>query len=585
MRLVLIETSGNQSYIFATNKLRENVGASELTYRTGTQWVLEAVERNGGPSLWDENAAELRKNLLNQSNSRMPIAEIEVIVATSGKAMLLVKDAEVGRKVIREVTCRALKDAPGLDVCGVVSDDFDWKESALGKIVSETHEQLDQTRDNRPGIALRFLRLPVVMECATSGLPAAKWDERKEGEEPAARSAVSLKKREGSKSYGPRMKTLLRLQEIDRDFADNIGDLERCCDWLAVVHADGNGVGQIFRDFWENSGCEERQGNGEAIEKLNRDYVETYRKFSIALDVCTEEAFILALRKLQGWKDKLRSLQRIKKNSDVVLPILPILLGGDDLTLVCDGQAALQFTHVFLTEFEAQTANLRTKDPELQRELSGVISRIAKKALRVPRLSACAGIAIVKPHFPFSAAYDLAEQLIKSAKTQKPQSALDFHMLYDASGSNLDRIREKLHRDDGKTRLYARPYLVTPTKDSGAEQGRTKPDDWQELEKRVKAIFAKDEDGRRKLPNSQLHDLRGGLFLGKEGADARYHLIRQRYEKQGIATFDEDGRKSLFFAEPNEVHRTRLLDALDAANFWVEEDQENPNGQNGEDAQ
>ncbi len=579
MHLVLIETSGNQNYIFATNKLRENVGASELTYRLGTQWVLEAVALNQGPKFWpdkpeDEDANELRRQILNPP-MRMPDAKIEVIVATSGKAMLLVDNKETGRAIIREVTGRALKDAPGIDVCGVISDEFFWEKESLDKIVRETHKRLDRIRDNRPGAALRFLRLPVVMECATSGLPAAIWDERKEGGEPsAARSVVSVCKRKGSKSYGPRMKKLLRLSQIKGDFADNISVLEKYCDWVAVVHADGNGVGQIFWDFWKYSGCEAMKENGENIEEVNRSYVESYRKFSIALDICTEEAFIFALQNIR--KDKLRSLQRIKEDRKDIVPILPILLGGDDLTVVCDGQAALQMTRDFLTTFEWQTAR-----KDLPFALNDIIPQIATASANVAsnNLSASAGVAIIKPHFPFSAAYDLAKQLIESAKQMKPHSALDFHALYDASGSDLDRIRERLHLDESKTRLYARPYVVTPLDESGTDLHA-----WQKLEARIKAIFKKDADGRRCLPNSQLHDLRSGLFLGEKGADARYQLIRERYREQGIAIFDEDGRKSLFFTR-NGYRQTHLLDALDAANFWIETGEENENSQIGEDAQ
>jgi hypothetical protein len=604
MHVVLIETSGNQRYIFATNKLRENVGASELTYRVGTQWTLEADERLA--DLWprDENAAQLRRNLLDQQ----PIGEngnqVEVIVATSGKALLLVDNRETGSRIIRAVTTKVLKQAPGIDVCGVIGGPFELDKKELGDAIREVHNQLDRVREDRPGVALRLLRLPVVMECATSGLPAAVWDKPEKGQEPsAARSAVSIAKRKGSKSYGPRMERLLRLNQISAEFANNIGVLEKYCDWLAVVHADGNGIGQIFEEFWKNSSCKERRANGAALEVVNREFIDFYRRFSIALDVCTEEAFISALDRLRSWKNNLRSLRRIKENRDMVLPILPIVLGGDDLTVVCDGQVALQFTRDFLTQFERQTSTLETNDEVLQRKLTGVIPLIAQTAIGVSRLSACAGIAIVKPHFPFSAAYKLAEQLIRSAKEVKkklrtedgqpyPCSAIDFHSLYDASGSDLNDIRQRLRTDEHGTLLYGRPYVITPQElfaETLTGKDWAMRHDWQEFEKGVRAIFATDEDGRRRLPGSQLHDLRGGLFLGKDGADARYQLIRRRYLEQGITRFDEadqDFGKSLFFKEEieeangnkNEIYRTRLLDTLDAANFWVEEEQEGKNG-------
>ncbi len=105
MHLVLIETSGNQQYIFASNRLRENVGASELVYRVGTTFVLEAVAGVGGPQLGQGGAQDLRVSLLDaQKNAALHdgVQGVEVILAASGKAMLLVSDEAKGRRIVSE---------------------------------------------------------------------------------------------------------------------------------------------------------------------------------------------------------------------------------------------------------------------------------------------------------------------------------------------------------------------------------------------------------------------------------------------------------------------------------------------------
>jgi hypothetical protein len=64
-----------------------------------------------------------------------------------------------------------------------------------------------------------------------------------------------------------------------------------------------------------------------------------------------------------------------------------------------------------------------------------------------------------------------------------------------------------------------------------------------------------------------MHDLRAGLFFGKDFADARYQLIRDREIDKGILEFEGE-EKSLFIEEPTSNDDiTGLLDALDAAKF------------------
>jgi len=504
MNLVLIETSGNQAYIFATNKLRENVGASELTARVGEEFVWDAVKAAGGqvPGKPRDPAA----------CSTIETNPVEVILAVSGKALLLVRDAAVGRRIVSEVTLRALREAPGLEVRGAVSRDFDFDREALHPLIGEVHRQFEVVRSRLPGSAARFERLPIIAECASSGLPAAKYD--KSGRQPGMRSAVTVAKRDAAEDGLKRIRRIVGKEHQPRT-VDDIEELG--CDWLAIVHADGNGLGQVFLTFDQAA-----QTNG------NRDYIHKLRRFSQALEECTKKAFCRSLTVFRPRRQK--------------TPIVPLILGGDDLTVVCDGRQALQFSKKFIECFEEETAE------------HSAINSILKGGA-----TSCAGVAIIKPHFPFYAGYQLAEELLKSAKKLKPRSAIDYHILYDASGPDLERIRREL--TIGSARLVARPYAV---RDESAPSDRA----WSDLERRIEAVRGRDDEGRRRLPNSMLHELREGLFLGRDAAEARFELVRNRYRPHIDPLLADD--KRLFWPE-GEQYVTGLLDAVDTAEFWEAE--------------
>jgi hypothetical protein len=257
-----------------------------------------------------------------------------------------------------------------------------------------------------------------------------------------------------------------------------------------------------------------------------------------------------------------------------IAAIVPLIIGGDDLTVVCDGHYALEFTRVFLQAFEQET------------EIHEGITPIAQQAFGVGRLSACAGVAVIKRHFPFSVAYGLAEQLIKSAKIVKrhttckvtdsiapstpfPCSAIDFHILYDTSGIDLKDIQAKLS-PEANTQLYNRPYIVSDLAQLQAADGYewAQRHRWQQLSDRVGWLTRdlSEDENPAALSSSQYHALRAALFLGKAAADAQYALIQQRYDLSKFAESDH----SLFHHihhDGDDIYGTSFLDALEAMDF------------------
>ncbi len=340
----------------------------------------------------------------------------------------------------------------------------------------------------------------------------------------------------------PELRLPRSIEELERRFED--------LDWLGVVHADGNGVGEILLRFGQHVGARDAAGN--------RRYADALRCFSADLDECCLAAFRDALPVLPAQRARDRPL----------FPAVPLVLGGDDLTLVCDGRWALPFAEAFLRAFERETAG------------RAAVRDVARAALGREALSACAGVAIVKTHFPFHLAYELAEELLRSAKTVKTHvtrdgvpwpvtSALDFHVLFDASGSRLADVRADLAPEGA--RLLARPYVVTAPDALGDADGRDwcERHHWSRLAQRVAALRrpSAEDATRPALPRSQTHWLREGLFLGRDEADARLGLIRSRYEQDfGPLVQERDGRPSLFWTEGDGCE-TGLLDAMEATEF------------------
>jgi hypothetical protein len=94
----LVETGGNQSFIFDTNRLRHAVGASQLIHESTTTWLDQAIRGHDG---------------------------VDVVQSVSGKALLLVNSPGTGRAIIRSLSQWALEKAPGMELTGVVGPGFD----------------------------------------------------------------------------------------------------------------------------------------------------------------------------------------------------------------------------------------------------------------------------------------------------------------------------------------------------------------------------------------------------------------------------------------------------------------------------
>ena len=466
----MLQTNSNQPFIFSSPRLREQIGASfEITLLS--RWVKEEAEK-----------------LLKQK----PLPTSFWVSDSSGKVIVRFTDDEGGPKdlakqLIREVTLRALTDAPGLDVTGV------FIEASSNTVDADDLQELDRVfleySLNRRPAAARFPQFPFLERGSESALPASaslgalefsqeslqayNFDESSPLSLPSrvkrAFASTSRKQqvddvKERLAKQGKELKQEPQLDPTKLAAAFQDGEefenVKNMLSSVGVVHIDGNGVGAIMRDL----GCAHR-----AVQKVG---VSTTSDEETTEESKGLQSFIMEVnRRLDNVvKDAIAlSWYYVQElTPDTVVPIVPVLVGGDDVTVYTDGRYAIPFAEAYIHHYERLT-----KDDDLLSVLAIVAG--GKKADAPERdhfeiddyiiqnpgpLTASAGVAIVGRNFPFHIAYDLAEELVSRGKKlgkkkgKVPCSTINFHVLRDATVLDPD---ETLDEYKGRAQ---RPFLV-----------------------------------------------------------------------------------------------------------------------------
>ena len=527
MQLVMLETNGNQRYIFSSPRLRDNIGASSLLTRL-EQWTGEALVSTGAAEAW------------RQSHGLPPAPdadESQWVSRSSGKVIVMVDAPQQARDVIGEVTRRALAQAPGLDISGVFIEIPGARDDAGSAPVDDAalqavHAEAAAYALRRPPADARFAQIPFLARAKDSALPAApplgrrdeagddradqlslpsrvrryeafrarahllllsrlnsdQLDEQKElltrdptkladmlhaafsAEDPAA-DEPSQEEREAApedeESIREERASIRRLETAlqtapdpapedesgDENESSAVGALPSRREAaplskIAVIHIDGNGVGGVMRDLAKTKDSVDENVFKEQVG-CGRSDPDSLRRFLLNINERLQRAVEMAFA--GAWADIARMAERDAGAAGrpyTAIPVVPVIVGGDDVTVITSGDYALPFAARYLGRYEEETE----KDP-LLRHLT------PPSGSRTGPMTAAAGVAVVRRNFPFHLAYNLAEKLVEGAKsvgktTGPPCSTLGYHALFDTTV--LD-VKELL---SAYTNFTARPFRV-----------------------------------------------------------------------------------------------------------------------------
>ena len=507
--LVMLQTNSNQPFIFSSPRLREQIGASfEITLLS--HWVKEEAKellslKKLPSSFWVSNSSgkvivhfrdtdgdpeKLAKQLIRKVTLRAltdaPGLDVTGVFVQTSSNTVDAGDLNALDSVFLEYSLNRRPAAARFPQFPFLER---GSESALPASPKLSEDDCREMRR----YARKTLNVPLLTDDDTNFSPPTQTDQDAQDslslpsrvKRAWSRSARRLQLQEVVSRWSPDdpetwPKEIERLNEdpfqLEGAFQDlpqaaNSQDTLTSLSSVGVIHIDGNGVGAIMRDlgeaFKKTNNTLDKLTKPPYLRMLNpcgkmpprfRSYsgkLPHFRSYSrkpprfqwfimevnYRLDDIVKEAIA------RSWAD----VEYLANDDDIdLVPVVPVLVGGDDVTVYTDGRYAIPFAEAYIRHYE----DLTEKDG-----LLSVLATLAGAPKKGP-LTASAGVAIVGRNFPFHIAYDLAEGLVSRGKKlgkkkgEVPCSTIDFHVLRDATVLDPE---DTLEEYKGRTQ---RPFLV-----------------------------------------------------------------------------------------------------------------------------
>lgn len=312
---------------------------------------------------------------------------------------------------------------------------------------------------------------------------------------------------------------------IPRHHGDNDTDFEHIADgrYLAVVHMDGNAIGTRSQAYARQS-----------------------------KDAAGLEAFFLSMRSAMRRAVTAGLNTHFKDCAD---HYRLLMLGGDDVLIVCRADKALPLVH----SVAATLADIPLQDGE--------------------PLTIGAGVAIAKPNLPFFRLHQLAEELARSAKrvaldqSGKRRSVVDWMVATTSWVDDIDdhrtrwecvRYRVAGSKDDETLLLTGKPYPVLACADEPSLGSLL---DLSESLRRE--FFTKEKAERNQGMRSQLKWMLGELRKGRHYAELVWSELPEAFRTflsnantKGLRLPAQNGA-ALWQAIDNATYRSWLADLIE----------------------